>query len=586
MSQTSEYLQEAHNLHEAGRLADAAEYYLRHLDGEPEHVDALAHLAALYSLQGQGDAAADCYRRIIALRPDEPAAFFNLGNTLQSQGNAEEAERCYRQALDVDPNHGSAMVNLGSLLMQAGKLREAQELLTNAVTVAPDLVEAHSNLGATLLGLGDAENAIGHLERARALKPDDAAAQANLAMALQETGHPDAAVHLYDEALKAIPNSAVIRSARATALRDLDQLDDSLEAFDQLIAIAPHYAQGHSNRAVILQNLGRLKEALAAHEIAVTLAPEIPEIRWNYAQTLLLSGDYERGWPEFEWRLECRKAYLSRHAAPRWDGSSLRGKTILLTLERGLGDTIQYCRLARVLKDRGARTALECQSSLVRLLHSCEGIDTFVTPGDTGFGCDVQAPLVSLPGLLSLDRETIPGDTPYLNPPVTPKKAILNAIRERKGLRIGVCWAGSRDHTNDRRRSCPRELMAHLSEIPGVAVFSLQKEKGPDDVAYIVENQQIADLSPLCDDFADTAAAIAELDLVISVDTAVAHLAGAIGQQVWNLLPYSPDWRWGHDASTTPWYSTMRLIRQPFPGDWEGVFRIIQAEAQKITAGN
>lgn len=586
MSQTNEYLQEAHSLHEAGRLADAAEYYLRHLDDEPEHVDALAHLAALYSLQGRVDEASDCYRRIIALRPHEPAAYFNLGNTLQSQGNAAEAEKCYRQALDVDPDHGSAMVNLGSLLMQTGRLREAKDMLTSAVAIAPDLAEAHSNLGATLVGLGDAENAIGYLERARALKPDDAATQANLAMALQETGHPGAAVHLYDEALKAFPNSAVIRSARATALRDLDQLGESLEAFDQLIAIAPQYAQGHSNRAMILQDLGQLKEALAAHEMAVMLAPEIPEIRWNYAQSLLLSGDYKRGWSEFEWRLECRKAFLSRHPAPRWNGSSLRRKTILLTLERGLGDTIQYCRLARVLKDRGARVALECQSPLVRLLHSCEGIDSFVTPGDTGFECDVQAPLVSLPGLLSLDRETIPGSAHYLNPPVTPKKAIRNAIRERDGLRIGVCWAGSRDHSNDRRRSCPRELLAHVAEVPGVAVFSLQKEKGPDDVAFIAEIPAIGDLAPLCDDFADTAAAIAELDLVISVDTAVAHLAGAIGQRAWTLLPYSPDWRWGYDASTTPWYPTMQLIRQPSPGDWEGVFRIIQTEVQEITAEN
>ena len=318
---------------------------------------------------------------------------------------------------------------------------------------------------------------------------------------------------------------------------------------------------------------GKLDEAIACFERVLQLEADDVNAHINRSLVWLLRGDFERGWDEYEWRWE-HKDSLPRQCPQRlWDGSSLAGRTILLHAEQGLGDTIQFIRYAPLVKRCGGTVVVGCSKLLTRLLATCSGIDRVVTKEDSLPEFDVHAPLLSLPRIFQTHLDSIPADIPYLQSLEKCRPEIENLLSAQQVKhRVGIVWAGNPDHPNDRNRSCALSCFRVLTCLPDVALFSLQKGANGADLERECREMSVIDLSEVLDDFAETAAAVMKLDLVITVDTAVAHLAGALGRPVWVLLPFAPDWRWLLDREDSSWYPTMRLFRQPRPGDWEAVF--------------
>ncbi len=414
-------------------------------------------------------------------------------------------------------------------------LDKAIDAYRRMLELAPGLSEVHSNLGVALFDRGDLDGAVAAFEHAIALKPQSAEAHSNLGYALQEQGRHEEA----EEALR-----------RAIALKE-------------------DYAEAYSNLGNLLQQQGRADEAVAALHQATAIDPGHAKAHNNLAQVLLRGGDYEAGWREYEWRWHSIGLSPRAYPQPRWDGIPLPGRTILLYAEQGLGDTIQFVRYVRMVAALGMTVILEAPTVLAPLFRQCPA--TVVESGRALPPFDVHLPLMSLPLVFGTTVATIPADIPYLNPPGDRVAARDLPPAPPGARRIGFAWGGNPDHPNDRNRSLPYGALARLLDRPDIQAFSFQlgRNDGHPDAPMI-------DLAPRLNDFADTAAWLAGMDLCISADTAFAHLAGAMGKPVWILLPFSPDWRWLRERADSPWYPTARLFRQPAPGDWGSVLAAVE----------
>ena len=327
-----------------------------------------------------------------------------------------------------------------------------------------------------------------------------------------------------------------------------------------------------------MKDQGKLDEAVACYHRALELKPDYADAHLNLSLSSLLTGDFRRGWPEYQWRWKTKRWQQRDRPQPLWDGQPLQGRTILLHAEQGLGDTIQFIRYAPLVKQAGATVLVECQQPLVRLLAGCRGVDALIGRGDDLPPYDVQAPLLSLPGIFRTSLQTIPVDVPYLFADPGLIAHWRGELGPIAGARIGIAWRGNPEHRNDRTRSLSLRCFESLAGLPGIRLLSLQKGAGAEQLQEARDHFPVTDLGSRLEDFMDTAAVLANLDLVIACDTAVAHLAGALGAAVWVALPFVPDWRWLLDRSDSPWYPTMRLFRQRTPGDWAGVFQEIKAE--------
>ncbi len=407
----------------------------------------------------------------------------------------------------------------------------------------PAYPEAHFNLGNALAALGRRDEALAAYREAVRLRPDYAEALGNLGLALTEARRPGEAAVLLRQAAR----------------------------------LRPGLAEAHNNLGLALTALGRFAEAEAAFEQALRLRPGEAATRWNLSLALLQAGDYGRDWAEYEARWLRPGCGPRPFAAPPWDGAPLEGRTVLLWCEQGLGDAIQFVRYAPLVRNRGGRVALECPGPLAALLRGAAGVDAVVAEGGPRPPFDVQAPLLSLPRLLGTTLTTVPAAVPYL----APDAALVGEWRRRleglPGFRVGVCWQGNPYHPWDHHRSVPLGHFAPLAGVPGVRLVALQKEFGREQAATLGGRFAVADFGeelgrpPAC--FLDTASLVACLDLVVTADTAVAHLAGALGRPVWVVLPASfVDWRWLRDRDDSPWYPTTRLFRQEKLGDWGPVF--------------
>jgi len=464
-------------------------------------------------------------------------------------GRIEAAEALYRQVLEADPRSGAALHGLGLVTYQRGNLADAEKLIRQSMEIdaAHQGGLHHYHLGVVLQGQGKLGAAQASFRRALDLGPESADAHAGLGGVRYELGE-----------------------------RDLAE-----ESFRRAIALDPNHFKAHSNLGVALTARCLLKEAIASFQKATDLCPDHALTRWNNAIALLLSGNFEAGWQEYEWRLKRPGATPTKLPKPRWTGDDLHGRTILLHAEQGLGDAIQFCRYVPRVVERGGRVLLAVQHSLKRLMSGLEGVASVLVDNDPLPPFDVHCPLLSLPGLFGTRLETVPAEVPYL----ATEPAAVQAFRERLGkdnndtLKIGLVWAGNPRLRNDLNRSVPLELFRPLVEVPGTRFFSLQKDKRAGDEELLASLGAITDLGPDLSDFADTAAAIDALDLVISVDTSVAHLAGALGKPVWLLLPFAPDWRWLLAREDSPWYPGMRLFRQTAARSWPEVMATVTAAA-------
>ena len=443
-----------------------------------------------------------------------------------------------------------------------------------ALRLAPGFFEAAFNLGLLFQEIGRSSDAVACYRQALQYKPDLAPAWGNLGVALRDTGRLEEAVGSFHEALRLKPGEPEVLSNLGNALHTQLRYDEAIACYREALRRAPEHPGIHLNLGDALRACGRVDEAIECLQQAVRFRPDFAEAHWALAFALLLQGDFDRGFTEYEWRWR-RRDFPSRvFAAPLWQGEDLAGRTLLVHTEQGAGDSIQFVRFVEALARRGARVILECPSSLTALLASVSGAQRAIARGDSLPAFDFHVPLLSLPRLLGVTLASLPAATPYLHPP-TDRQAFLPPPSNRDGacLKVGLAWRGNPKHVNDRQRSIPLACFEPLFALHAVAFYSLQVASVPGQEAEAAGQRALVDLSGQLRDFADTAFAISQLDLVIAVDTSVAHLAGALGRPAWVLLPFAPDWRWLLGRQDSPWYPTTRLFRQPAPGDWQTVIQ-------------
>jgi Flp pilus assembly protein TadD len=481
------------------------------------------------------------------------------------------------------------------VLRDLGRPVEALASQDRAIALRPAYAEAHGNRGNALTDLRRQEAALASYDQAVALKPDYAEAISNRVVPLRELQRPQEALAAADQAIAIRPDYAEAHNNRGGALYDLRRLDAALESYGRAVALAPGYAEAFDNQGAVLYELRRLEEAMASYDQAIALRPDYAYAHHNQAMCRLLLGDFAAGWAQYEWRWQTEQL-RSRWAdtgAARWLGeASLDGRKILIRAEQGLGDTLQFCRYVPEVAALGAEVLVEVQPGLERLLGRLDGAVRVVARGAVPPAHDLHVPMLSLPLALGLGPDVRRDG--YLAADPQSVEAWARRLGRAGGLRVGLCWAGGFRPDQlvagsiDKRRSLSLEAFAPLAEVDGVEFFNLQM--GPPAVqleqlqARGWAGPEIADLTSDLRDFADTAALVANLDLVITCDTAVAHLAGGLGKPVWILNRFDACWRWLTDRDDSPWYSGARLFRQPTAGDWtsvvEQVRRALEAEAQ------
>ncbi len=545
----------------------------RALSLRPDFAEALSNRGiSLYELNRFDEALAS-YDRALRLRPNYVEAFSNRGNALAKLQRHEEALASYEDALALHPRRVDALYNRGSVLRKLERYDQAVASYDTALALQPDHVEALTNRGIALHDLRRYDEAIASYDRALSLRPGHAEALTNRGGALHEMMRYDEALAGHEGALAVQPDHVTALNNRGVTLHRLRRLDDALASYDRALALRPDYAEAFVNRGITLHALKRLDEALASYDSALLLRPDYADAHFFGAMTRLLAGDFDRGWSEYEWRWKSESIKLLKHdfRQPLWLGEDdIAGKTILLHSEQGFGDTIQFCRYVPLVAARGARVIVEVDQPLLGLMTGLAGVAQTIARGSPLPDFDFHRPLLSLPLAFKTRLETIPSGLPYLSAPVPTLQSWQARLGKERRPRIGLAWSGNAGHTSDRQRSISLHSLLPLLDFDATFV-SLQKEVRPADADTLKESGRILHFGDELKDFADTAALISHLDLVISADTGVAHLAGALGKPAWVLLTWVPDWRWLLDRDDSPWYPTVRLFRQGEAREWDSV---------------
>jgi len=503
-------------------------------------------------------------------------------------GQIADAEALYRQILAVEPRHADSLHLLGVIAHQVGKHDAAEGLIRQAVAINGAAAQYHNNLGNALRSLKRPAEAIESYRRALDLDPTLPAAHLSLGALAYEAGDYPAAAANYQSAVAFAPGSAEAHANLANALFQQGLTEDAVEPYRRALALRPEDVSAHANLGLALSDLGHLDQAIEHCRRAVALKPDFSSAHNNLSLALLLKGDFAAGLAHHEWRWKVEGLRMGgrRFERPPWHGEPLEGARILLHAEQGAGDTLQFLRYAPLVARMGGTVLLEVQPELKRLAASVPGASEVVAQGETLPHFQQHCPLLSLMLACGTDLGSIPGDVPYLSPP----KALVQQWRARLGQgrhkRVGLVWAGRPEHRRDRDRSLPLSALAALAAVEGVRFFSLQKGPRAAQVGSVTESLALEDIASALGDFADTAAAMAALDLIITVDTSVAHVAGATARPVWVLLPRIPDWRWLLDRDDSPWYPTARLFRQAKPGEWNPVVERVAAELGRWAASD
>ena len=594
-------------IHAQGSNLDLAiEYIANAIKSDPTIADYFSNLGKLLRRQGKREEALKSYDLALKLKPDAADLWIRLGDILQDLKRFDEALLSYDRAIALDPDSAEAALHGALLLLELeryeqalvrfdivqaippvhagvfynravclGRLarwEEAAESYRDALKIVPQSHENHHGLGTALFSLRRFDEAHTHFRRAIEIKPDFIPALNNLGNTIVDLKRSEEAVSIFDQALAQSPELAELHCNKANALKALGRLDEALACYDQAIGLKPNYPEAHNNRGTCLEDMMRMAEALFSYKNALALQPDYAEAHWNYAINRLRLGDLKTGWIESEWRWKCPALALQQRdfVQPLWLGADpVAGKVLLLHSDQGLGDTIQFLRYVPLVAARGARVVLEIDQALHQLCSGLPGVSQLIPRGEALPAFDFHCPLGSLPLAFDTTLATIPQAVPYLS-----AGGKTGSWKERLGSmkspRVGLVWAGNPNHNNDRNRSIPLETLLPLLDVEAQFI-SLQKDVRPADQAVLREHTEILDLGDELGNFADTAAVIENLDLLISVDTSVAHLAGALGRPVWILLPYVPDWRWQLMRTDSPWYPTARLFRQSETRDWRSV---------------
>jgi tetratricopeptide (TPR) repeat protein len=507
-----------------------------------------------------------------------------LAERYRAEGRLMEAEALCRRVLEAQPNLPEAAHLLGVIAHQNGKLGEAIEHVRLAVKLAPQVALFRANLGEMLRLAGRPAFAADEARRAIEIDPAMAAAHVNLGVALYELKKYDEAAHAHRRAIAIEPDYAEAHSNLGNALHALKRFDEAVAAYRRAIALNPRYADAWSNLGTTLHHAGEFEEGMAALRRAIALAPGHANAHAGLGILLLMRGDLAEGWDEYEWRLRSTERKGPRFPERPWQGESLAGRHIYVQAEQGFGDALQFARYLPLLAARAGKVTLRVQQHLATLLReSLPGANVLGDRGDPGpYDCD--ALLLSLPRLFRTRLETIPAQVPYLRAPPQVAARWKTGLDAMTGLKVGLVWAGNPEHVNDMRRSLDLAALAPVLAVTGASFASLQV--GPRAADLKKHQGKIADLSPDLADFAESAGAVSALDLVITVDTSVAHLAGALGKPVWMPLPWVTDWRWMLEREDSPWYPTMLLFRQKRGEDWTSVIARMANELRAVAAGD
>ena len=599
------YLVKAGNLlRELHRHEEAIVCFEQAIDIEPDQAEAYAHMAISMAELGHLDAAFGCCKIALEIDPTQSVAHYHRALLEIRQDDKQGALRSLNAALENAPQSSAALMSKGLLLInlkdpaaalialdraielgvktadiyhqRAYCQKELKQLelavndLETALTLDPKHADALMTLGVISQEMGRYEAAVGLYTQTIALNPAKAEAYSNLGAVLFEMNRYEDALETLRAAIDMAPQLVNAWSNLGATLMKLYQYEDALKAFDQVLLLDPKHVDAYCHQGLILHDLRRFDDAMTCYDKALTIDPESTLARWNQSICLLLQGDFKRGWPAYEARWQHKKLQLTLrdYAQPRWtEPGSLKGKSILVYAEQGLGDTLQFARFLPQLTEQGAKVSFEVHRPLVPLLARCLPLINVFEMGQTPPYFDLHAPLLSLPGLLGCCASTIPTPDRYLN--ASPNK--MTEWQQRLGnaqrLRIGLVWRGNPAHQNDRNRSM--SLQTLLEALPqGVDYFCLQNQIHSQDLQILEKTNRVRTFAQDLRDFDDTAALCQLMDLVISVDTSVAHLSAALGKKTWTLIPYSPDWRWMLSGTDTPWYQSMHLYRQTTPGSW------------------
>jgi tetratricopeptide (TPR) repeat protein len=513
----------------------------------------LIRAAFNYYQSGNFQQAENIYREILTNQPNNVHALYFLGIISFQRGNYDLSIEYFKKVIYIDPRNGGTYVNLGDALREKKQIDEAIISYQKAIQLNPTLEDAYNNLGVCFKEKGLLDEALIYYQKALQLNPKFSSAYNNLGVVYNEKQQYDKAISCYQKAFQINPNSAETYNNLGCVLQDRGDFDSARVYFKKALQLNPNNADAHLNLSFVL----------------------------------LLSGNFMQGWKEFSWRLE-RKDF-SRHdfSQPLWDGANIDRLTILLHTEQGLGDTIQFIRYSPLIAQKGAKVIVACQREVGSLLRSVEGIEQVIEREKDLPEFDVYCPLLSLPLIFNTTLESIPAKVPYIKVDSLLVQKWRNKVQyDDSKLKIGLVWAGKPEHKDDRNRSCLLDNFSPLAELSDIAFYSLQKGAASEQAKNPPKGMKFIDYTEEISDFSDTAALIQNLDLIVSVDTSVVHLAGALGKPVWTLIPFSPDWRWMLNREDSPWYPTMRLFRQPSPGDWESVITKVKDELLKLLGKN
>ena len=560
-----------------GKTVEASEAFKKATELNPTYADGHSNLGVTLQEQGKLEEAIEAYTKALSLKPDYADAHYNMGGALQEHGKLDEAVEAFNKALTIKPEYAEAYNNMGVTLKEQGKLDEAMASFNKALAIKSDYAEAYNNMGTVLKDQGKLEKAIASYTKALSLKPDYAKAYNNMGVTLQEQGKLDEAIEAYKMALAIKSEYAEAYNNMGTVLKDQGKLDEAIEAYKMALAIEPDYAEAYNNMGSAFQDQGKLEKAITSFNKALSLKPDNAETYTNMGLTYLCKGSLEEGFKFNEYRFKKQKVPTR---APReklhWNGSEpIKGKEFLVYEEQGLGDIIQFCRYLPTLVKQGAKVTFKVTQKLHAILQTMDsGVTLSTTDADEG-QIDFEAPLMSLPHLFKTHLKTIPSMNPYLYANHGRTKTWGERLHTDR-FKIGICWQGSKSKI-DIGRSFPLSLFEGISKAPNVELISLHKGEGEHQIKDISFDLTTlgADFDADQDAFLDTAAVMMNCDLIITSDTAIAHLAGALGCQTWVALKHVPDWRWMLDRSDSPWYPTMTLYRQKNPGDWACVFEAI-----------
>jgi tetratricopeptide (TPR) repeat protein len=570
-------IEHIYSLMDTDQVSEAFAVCRRMLAIHSDRVDLLFVMAVLQQRLGKPDEAISAYRRIIGMEPARFEAAFNLGLLYHQRGESNAAERCYRQALHYNPDFTPGHNNLGGLLLERGELSAAAQCFEKVCRSQCQKADGYFNLGRCRHEQGRFEEAVDCFRKTVALKPEGARGWRHLGLSCQKLGLYEKALSHLKTALGLSPGKSDLYFDIGNVYLDLQDMVSVIEWYRLGVTYCPENIDRLQNLATLLQERGLFREAVECYRKIIAMDPDHGDAHFDLSLLLLRYGNYEEGWREYEWRLrqpKWSKFFPAVAHRPLWKGEEFRGKTLLVHCEQGFGDSIQFARYLPMVKARGGEVILEAPGPLMSLFQGLPGVDRLrrLTPGSPpAVDFDVYAPLLSLPGIFQTRPTSIPGKVPYLfADPAKMSRWQHDGTRDK--CKIGIVWAGSKVHVNDRKRSCPLEHFKGLAGIPHLQFFSLQTETASAEIESCGFSDTIIHWGDQLNDFSDTAAAISSLDLLITVDTAAAHLAGAMGHRVWLLLPYVSDWRWFTDRCDSPWYPSMRLFRQRAPGDWPSVF--------------